>query len=110
MGVAVAQHGHPGGDPVGDGRIAALQDVFDAGDGVHGEARGVLYHHAGMLPIDKEIVERLFTTGLVKMLFATETFSLGVNMPARTVAFQSLCKFDGVKFGPCRPARPAICQ
>ena len=48
-------------------------------------ARGVLYHHAGMLPIDKEIVERLFTTGLVKLLFATETFSLGVNMPARTV-------------------------
>jgi len=53
-----------------------------------------------MLPIDKEIVERLFTTGLVKMLFATETFSLGVNMPARTVAFQALCKFDGIKYGP----------
>ena len=63
-------------------------------------ANGVLYHHAGMLPIDKEIVERLFTTGLVKMLFATETFSLGVNMPARTVAFQALCKFDGIQYGP----------
>jgi superfamily II RNA helicase len=61
-------------------------------------ARGVLYHHAGMLPIDKEIVERLFTTGLVKMLFATETFSLGVNMPARTVAFHALCKYDGVAY------------
>ncbi len=62
-------------------------------------ANGVLYHHAGMLPIDKEIVERLFTTGLVKMLFATETFSLGVNMPARTVAFHTLCKYDGVSYG-----------
>lgn len=62
-------------------------------------ANGVLYHHAGMLPIDKEIVERLFTTGLVRMLFATETFSLGVNMPARTVAFHTLCKYDGVRYG-----------
>lgn len=56
---------------------------------------GVAYHHAGMLPIHKEIVERLFTSGLVKLLFATETFALGVNMPARTVAFDSLRKFDG---------------
>ncbi len=63
-------------------------------------SRGVLHHHAGMLPIDKEIVERLFTTGLVKLLFATETFSLGVNMPARTVVFHDLSKFDGVSFGP----------
>ena len=58
-------------------------------------SRGVLFHHAGMLPIDKEIVERLFTTGLVRLLFATETFALGVNMPARTVCFHSLRKFDG---------------
>lgn len=56
---------------------------------------GVGYHHAGMLPIHKEIVERLFTSGLLRMLFATETFALGVNMPARTVAFQALRKFDG---------------
>lgn len=59
-------------------------------------AQGVLFHHAGMLPIDKEIVERLFTTGLVKLLFATETFALGVNMPARTVCFHSLMKYDGI--------------
>jgi superfamily II RNA helicase len=65
-------------------------------------AHGVLYHHAGMLPIDKEIVERLFTTGLVRLLFATETFALGVNMPARTVAFHALRKFDGVDFSPLR--------
>jgi superfamily II RNA helicase len=58
-------------------------------------SRGVLYHHAGMLPIDKEIVERLFTTGRVRLLFATETFALGVNMPARTVCFHTLTKFDG---------------
>ena len=73
----------------GDGRARARRHLRPLA------AHGVLYHHAGMLPIDKEIVERLFTTGLVKMLFATETFSLGVNMPARTVAFHALCKFDG---------------
>ncbi len=56
---------------------------------------GVAFHHAGMLPVHKEIVERLFTSGFVRMLFATETFALGVNMPARTVAFESLRKFDG---------------
>jgi superfamily II RNA helicase len=65
-------------------------------------ARGVLYHHAGMLPIDKEIVERLFTTGGVRILFATETFAIGVNMPARTVCFHELRKFDGVEVGPLR--------
>jgi superfamily II RNA helicase len=47
--------------------------------------------------VHKEIVERLFTTGLVKLLFTTETFALGVNMPARTVGFASLKKFDGVR-------------
>lgn len=57
---------------------------------------GVLYHHAGLLPIYKEIVERLFTTGDVKILFATETFALGVNMPAKCVIFDTLKKFDGV--------------
>ncbi|MEZ5965356.1 MAG: DEAD/DEAH box helicase [Planctomycetota bacterium] len=59
---------------------------------------GVAFHHAGMLPIHKEIVERLFTSGLLKLLFTTETFALGINMPARTVIFDSLRKFDGVSF------------
>jgi superfamily II RNA helicase len=63
-------------------------------------ARGVLFHHAGMLPIDKEIVERLFSSGRVRLLFATETFALGVNMPARSVCFHALTKYDGVGFGP----------
>jgi len=61
-------------------------------------AQGIFYHHAGLLPIYKEIVERLFTTGLVKLLFTTETFAVGVNMPARSVVFSALRKFDGVGF------------
>lgn len=59
---------------------------------------GLGYHHAGMLPVHKEVVERMFTSGLLKMLFTTETFALGINMPARTVVFHSLRKFDGVSF------------
>ncbi len=59
---------------------------------------GVAYHHAGILPAAKEIVERLFTTGLIKLLFCTETFALGVNMPASSVIFDELEKFDGVEF------------
>jgi len=61
-------------------------------------ARGIAYHHAGMLPVHKEIVERLFTSGLLKLLFTTETFAVGINMPARTVTFFSLRKFDGESF------------
>jgi len=62
-------------------------------------AHGIAYHHAGMLPTLKEITERLFSSGCVRLLFTTETFAVGVNMPARTVAFDSLRKFDGVTFG-----------
>ncbi len=66
--------------------------------GILGRAiAGVGYHHAGMLPIHKEVVERLFTSGLLRMLFTTETFALGINMPARTVVFDLLRKFDGVQ-------------
>ena len=59
---------------------------------------GCAYHHAGILPAAKEIVERLFTLGLIKLLFCTETFAIGVNMPARSVIFDELEKFDGVQF------------
>jgi len=59
---------------------------------------GVGFHHAGLLPQHKELVERLFTSGLIKLLFTTETFALGINMPARTVIFTSVRKFDGVGF------------
>lgn len=57
--------------------------------------RGIGIHHSGLLPIIKEIVEILFCEGLLKCLFATETFSMGVNMPARTVLFTGIRKFDG---------------
>ena len=59
---------------------------------------GIGFHHAGMLPIHKEVVERLFTSGILKLLFTTETFALGINMPAKVVVFNSLRKFDGVDF------------
>ncbi|MGH2764923.1 MAG: DEAD/DEAH box helicase [Actinomycetota bacterium] len=58
-------------------------------------AAGVAAHHAGMVPVFKETVEELFAAGLVKVVFATETLSLGINMPARTVVIESLWKFSG---------------
>jgi antiviral helicase SKI2 len=61
-------------------------------------ANGVGIHHAGLLPIAKEIVEILFSRGLCKVLFATETFAMGVNMPTRTVVFSSIRKHDGRDF------------
>ena len=60
--------------------------------------RGIGVHHSGLLPIIKEMVEMLFSKGLVKVLFATETFAMGVNMPARSVAFDSIRKHDGTDF------------
>ncbi|VDK54199.1 unnamed protein product [Anisakis simplex] len=57
--------------------------------------RGFAVHHSGILPILKEVVELLFQKGYVKILFATETFAMGVNMPARTVVFDSMQKHDG---------------
>eukprot|EP00915_Cephaloidophora_sp_WS-2016_P000866 GHVH01001144.1.p1 GENE.GHVH01001144.1~~GHVH01001144.1.p1 ORF type:complete len:1033 (+),score=171.95 GHVH01001144.1:64-3162(+) len=57
--------------------------------------RGIGLHHGGLLPIVKELVELLFGEGLLKVLFATETFAMGVNMPARTVVFADIKKFDG---------------
>jgi superfamily II RNA helicase len=57
--------------------------------------KGIAYHHSGMLSIYREIVEIMFEKGYVKLLFATETFSVGINMPTRTVIFDSFSKFDG---------------
>jgi superfamily II RNA helicase len=57
--------------------------------------RGIAYHHAGLLPTLKEVIEQLFTTGLIKLIFTTETFALGINMPARTVVFDTTSKFYG---------------
>jgi len=70
-------------------RLESMRTLWEA---------GCAYHHAGILPAAKEIVERLFTTGLIKILFCTETFSLGINMPASSVIFDELEKFNGVDF------------
>ena len=60
-----------------------------------GLERGVAAHHAGMLPAFKEVVEELFLRKLVRIVFATETLALGINMPARTVVLERLDKFNG---------------
>ncbi|MFC4555116.1 DEAD/DEAH box helicase [Georgenia faecalis] len=57
--------------------------------------RGIAAHHAGMLPVFKETVETLFSAGLVKVVYATETLALGVNMPARSVVLEKLDKWNG---------------
>ena len=60
-----------------------------------GLERGLAAHHAGLLPVFKETVEELFSRGLVKVVFATETLALGINMPARSVVLDTLTKWDG---------------
>lgn len=62
--------------------------------------RGIGYHHAGLLPGLKEIIETLFGMGLIKVMYATETFAVGINYPVKTVCFDSPSKFDGVTFRP----------
>jgi hypothetical protein len=69
-------------------------------------SRGIAVHHGGLLPIIKEMVEILFTRGLVKVLFATETFAMGVNAPARCVVFSMIRKHDGRNF---RELLPGLC-
>ncbi|KAF7302996.1 ATP-dependent RNA helicase [Mycena kentingensis (nom. inval.)] len=61
-------------------------------------SRGIGVHHGGLLPLVKEVVEILFARGLVKILFATETFAMGVNMPAKCVVFSGIRKHDGRSF------------
>ena len=89
-------------------RILNLFDSLCMRYGIHDDRKaselrslisaGVAYHHAGMLPTLKEVVEQLFTSGLVQLLFTTETFAVGINMPACTAIFESLEKFDGITF------------
>ena len=57
--------------------------------------KGICVHHSGLIPVLKEIIEEIFSKGLIKILFATETFAVGVNMPTRTVVFTGLTKFSG---------------
>ena len=76
---------------MGDEDLATL-GFYEFLDGL---TAGIAAHHAGMLPVFKETVEELFEAGLVKVVFATETLSLGINMPARTVVIEDLWKFQG---------------
>lgn len=59
--------------------------------------RGIAYHHSGVLPLLKEMIEIIFSKGLVRILFATETFAVGINMPTKTVVFTSLEKYESTK-------------
>lgn len=61
-------------------------------------SQGIAFHHAGLLPVIKGIVEDLFSQGKIKVLYTTETFAVGINMPAKTVIFNSLRKYDGYNF------------
>ncbi|HAN94678.1 MAG TPA: helicase [Firmicutes bacterium] len=62
--------------------------------------KGIAYHHAGMLPVLKDIVEELFTRRLIAVLYCTETFAVGLNFPCKTVCFDSSTKWDGITFRP----------
>ena len=70
-------------------------DALGFGPFVEALAAGFAAHHAGMLPVFKQTVEELFLAGLVRVVFATETLSLGINMPARSVVIEDLWKFQG---------------
>ncbi|HZB65825.1 MAG TPA: DEAD/DEAH box helicase [Ornithinibacter sp.] len=80
-------------------RVESLADedlsVLGYFDFVEGLSRGFAAHHAGMLPLFREIVEELFTAARIRAVFATETLALGINMPARTVVLEKLVKFNG---------------
>lgn len=69
----------------------------------HALEEGFAAHHAGMIALFKQIVERLFEEGLVKVVFATETLALGINMPARSVVIEKLEKYDGTGIVPLTP-------
>ena len=90
-----------------DRRTADLNEadlvVLDYHELREGLLRGLAAHHAGMLPIFRHTVEELFTAGLVKAVFATETLALGINMPARTVLLERLIKFNGEQHMPLTP-------
>ncbi|MGU3499240.1 DEAD/DEAH box helicase [Mycobacterium sp. C31M] len=90
-----------------DRRCAELPDSDLAVLGYYewreGLLRGLAAHHAGMLPVFRHTVEELFTAGLTKAVFATETLALGINMPARTVVLERLVKYNGEQHAPLTP-------
>lgn len=69
--------------------------ILGAGEWSSGLERGIAAHHAGLLPVFKSVVEGLFQRRLLKLVFATETLALGINMPARSVVIERLDKFNG---------------
>ncbi|HET6916416.1 MAG TPA: DEAD/DEAH box helicase [Acidimicrobiales bacterium] len=84
---------------IAEQHVESLSDedlrVLDYAGWVNGLESGYAAHHAGMVPPFKEAVEACFAAGLVKVVFATETLSLGINMPARSVVIEKLTKFTG---------------
>ena len=92
---------------VAERRTAEIADsdlaVLGYGEWLAGLQRGVAAHHAGLLPTFKETVEELFTAGLIRAVFATETLALGINMPARTVVIERLDKWTGDTHAPLTP-------
>jgi len=65
--------------------------------------KGIAVHHSGITPVFREMIEILFGKGYIKLLFATETFAVGINMPTKTVIFSSLTKYDGKGFRLLKP-------
>jgi antiviral helicase SKI2 len=61
--------------------------------------KGIAIHHAGVMPVLREMVEILYSKGYIKLLFATETFAVGINMPTKTVLFVGFHKYDSDKGG-----------
>lgn len=84
---------------IAESKVEGLSDqdlrVLGYGEWLAGLEAGIASHHAGLVPPMKEAVEEAFTAGLVKVVFATETLSLGINMPARSVVIEKLSKFNG---------------
>jgi superfamily II RNA helicase len=97
-GGAVILIGGGGGGGGGD-LVATIRTIPQANDLFALLRKGIGYHHSGILPVLKEIVELLFERGLVRLLFATETFAVGLNMPTKTVVFTSFKKMDDLGSG-----------
>jgi ATP-dependent RNA helicase HelY len=87
--------------------VSALSEndllVLGFADWCEALSRGIAAHHAGLLPVFKEIIEELFQKNLLKVVFATETLALGINMPARTVLLERLSKWNGEGHVPITP-------
>ena len=92
---------------IAEAKVESLSDedlrVLEYGTWLAGLEAGLAAHHAGMVPPFKEAVEACFAAGLIKVVFATETLALGINMPARTVVIEKLTKFTGERHEFLRP-------